>query len=63
MKFFVDDCMDAVLDDTQLSDNVMLRYSFVCHDDVINLGFLCGDGDWPSWAGVIFQTPGCILVY
>ena len=33
MKF-----MDAVLGDTQLSGNVMLRYSSVCHDDIINLG-------------------------
>ena len=58
MKFVVDDCIDAILGDTQLSGNVMLRYSSVCHDDVMNLGngLLFGDGDWPSptWFG--FQT-------
>ena len=50
MKFVVDDCMGAVLGDTQLRGNVMLRYSSVCHDDVINRGngHLCGTGDWPS---------------
>ena len=34
--FVVDDCMDVVLRDTQLGDNVILRYSSVCHDHVIN---------------------------
>ena len=54
MKFIVDDCMG----DTQLSGDVILRYSSVCHDDVMNLGndFLCDDGVWPSPTGVIFQT-------
>ena len=33
----VDDCMDAVLGDTHLSGNVMLPYSYVCHDDVMNV--------------------------
>ena len=58
MKFIVDDCMDAVLGDTQLSGNVMLRYSSVCHDDVTDLGngLLCGDCHWPSRMGVVFQT-------
>ena len=53
MKFIVDDCMDAVLGDTKLSGNVMLRYSSVCHDDVTNLsyGLLCDDGEWPSQTG------------
>ena len=50
MKFVVGDYMDAVLGETQFNGNVMLRYSFVCHDAVMNLGspLLCGDGDWPS---------------
>ena len=50
MKFVVDDCMDAVLGNTSLSGNVMLRYSSVCHDDVMNIGngLLCGDSDLPS---------------
>ena len=50
MKFVVDDCVDEVLGDTQLSGNVILRYSSVCHDDVMDFGngVLCGDGDWPS---------------
>ena len=58
MKFVVDDFTDVVLRDTQLSGNVMLRYSSVCHEDVMNLGngLLCGDGDWPSRTGVVFQT-------
>ena len=58
MKFVVDACMDVVLGDTQLSHNVMLHYSSVCHDDVINLGngLLCGDDDRPSVTGVVFQT-------
>ena len=58
MKFVVDDCMDAVLGDTQLSGNVTLHYSSVCHDDVMNLGngLLCGYGDWPSRMEVVFQT-------
>ena len=58
MKFVVDDCMDAVLGDTQLSGNVMLRYSSVCHDDVMNLGndVLCDDTDWPYRTGIVFQT-------
>ena len=58
MKFVVDDCMDAILEDTQLSGNVMLRYSSVCPDDVMNLGndLMCGDGDWPSLMGIVFQT-------
>ena len=49
MKFVADDCMDAVLKDTQPSGNVMFRYSSVCHDDVMHLGNcqLCGDADWP----------------
>ena len=38
MKFVVDDCMDAFLGDTQLNGNATLRYSSVCHDDVMNLG-------------------------
>ena len=52
-KFVVDDYMEEVLEDTQLSGNVIL-----CHDDVMNhgKGFLCGDSDWPSLTGVIFQT-------
>ena len=56
--FVVDDCMDVVLGDTQLSGSVILRYSSVCHDDVMNRGngLLCGDGDWPSQMGVVFQT-------
>ena len=56
--FVVDDCMDAVLGDIQQSDNIMLCYSSVCHNDVMNLGssFLCGDGDWPFRTGVVFQT-------
>ena len=48
LKFVVDDCMDALLRDAQLSDNVTLRYSSVCHDvDVMTLGngLMCGDGD------------------
>ena len=58
MKFVVDDCMDVVLGDTQLSGNVMFRFSSVCHDDVMNLGngLLCGDGDWLSPTGIVFQT-------
>ena len=53
MKFVVDDCMDAVLGDTQLRGNVILHYSSVCHVHVVNLGngLLCGDGDWPSLGG------------
>ena len=57
MKFVV----DVVLGDTQLNGNVILRYSSVYHDDVMNLGngLLCGDGDWLSPTGVVFQTiPG-----
>ena len=59
MKFVVDDCMDAFLGETQLSGIVMLRYSSVYYDDVMNLGegLLCGDNDWPSRTGVVFQTP------
>ena len=47
MKFVVDDHMDAVLGDTQLSGIVMLCYSSVCHDDVMNIGngLLSGDSD------------------
>ena len=66
MKFVVDDCMGAwvhgcmgaVPGDTQLSGSVILHYSSVCHDDVMNLGngFLCSDSDWPSPTGVVFQT-------
>ena len=58
MKFVVDDCMDAVLGDAQLSDNIILRYSSVCYGDVMNLGngLLCGDCDWPSRTVVVFQT-------
>ena len=58
MKFVVDDCMDAVLGDTQLIGNAILRYSSVCHGDVMNLGngLLCSDSDWPSLMGVVFQT-------
>ena len=62
MNFFMDDCMDdcmdVVLGDTQVNGDVMLHYLFVCHDDVINLGygFLCGDVEWPSRTGVLFQT-------
>ena len=54
----MDDCMEAVVGHTQLSGNVILSYSSVCLDDVMNLGngLLCGDGDWPSPSGVIFQT-------
>ena len=50
--------MEVVIGDTQLSGNVMLHYSSVCHDDVMNLGngLLYGDGDWPSRTGVVFQT-------
>ena len=36
-EFVVDDRMDAFLGDTQLSGNVIIRYSSVCHDDVMNL--------------------------
>ena len=56
MKFDVVDCMNAVLGDTQLSGSVMLRYSSVCYDDVMNRGnaLLCGEGDWPSRTGVLF---------
>ena len=58
MNIVVDDCMDAVLRDTQLSGNVILRYSSLCHDDVMNLdnGLLRGNGDWPSQTEVVFQT-------
>ena len=62
MKNVVDDCMDAVLGDTQLRGNVILCYSSVCHVHVVNLGngLLCGDGGWPSLGGgggdVVFQT-------
>ena len=57
MKFVVDVCMDAVLGDIQLSGNVTVCYSSVCHDDVMNLGngLVCGYGDWPSRTGVVFQ--------
>ena len=54
MKFIVDTYMDAFLGDAQLSDSVMLHYSSVCHDDVMNLGN--GDSDWPFPTGVVFQT-------
>ena len=41
--------MDAVLGDTQLSGNVMFRYSSVCYDDVMNHGDgLCGGSEWSS---------------
>ena len=58
MKFVVDDCMNAVLGYTKLSGNVILCYSSVCHDVVMNLdnGLLCGDDDWPSLTAVVFQT-------
>ena len=59
MKFIVDACMNTVLGDTQLSgDEMLLHYSSVCHDDVMNLGngLQCDDSDWPSRTGVIFQT-------
>ena len=55
----MDDCIGAVLEDTQtLSGNVVLRYSSVCHDGVMNLGngLMCGDDDWPTWTWVVFQT-------
>ena len=57
MKFVVDDCMDAVLEDTLLIGNVILCYSSVCHDNVMNLGndILYGDGDAFS-DGVVIQT-------
>ena len=53
MKFVVDDCIDEIQGDTQLSGNVTLHYSSVCHDDVMNLGngLLCGDGDSHSLTG------------
>ena len=43
--------------DTLLSATVMLQYSSVCHDDVMNLGnrLLFGDGGWPQ-TGLVFQT-------
>ena len=49
MKFVADNCMDAVLGDTQLGDNVIFLHLSVCHDDVMNIGngHLCGDSDWP----------------
>ena len=58
MKFVVDDNMDEVLGSTQHNGCVILSYSSVCHDDVMNLGngLLCGDGYWHSLTGVIFQT-------
>ena len=50
--------MDEVLGDKKLRGNVMLNYLSLCHDDATNLGngLLCGDRDWPSPMGVIFQT-------
>ena len=58
MKCVVDDCIYAVLGHTQLSGNLILRYSSVCHDDIMHIdsGTLCGEGDWSSPTGVIFQT-------
>ena len=58
MNFIVDDCMAVVLGDTQLSGNVIFRYTSVCHDGVMYLGngLLCDDRDWPSPTGVVFQT-------
>ena len=54
MKFVVDDCMNVFLGDTHLSGIVILRYSSVCHGDVMNRGngLLCGDGDRPSPTGI-----------
>ena len=56
MEFVLDDWMDAVLGDTQLSGNVMLHYLSVYHDDVMNcgIGTLCGEVDRPPWMGVVF---------
>ena len=58
MTFVVDDCMDVVLGDAQLSYNVIPRYSSVCHDNVMNLvnGLMCGDCGWSSSTGVVFLT-------
>ena len=46
MTFVEGDCIDAVLGDTELHGSVILRYSSVCIDDVMNFGngLLCGDG-------------------
>ena len=46
MTFVADDCMVAVLGDTQIIGNVMFNYWSLCHDDVMNLGkgLQCGDG-------------------
>ena len=60
MQLFVDDCMKAVLGETQFSGSVILCYS-VCHDDVMK--HLCGDTDWPPPMGVVFQTIPAMFKY
>ena len=61
MKYIVNDCMDAIKSDTKLIGSVMLLYSSICHDDVMNLGngHLCGDGDLPFQTGGRFPEYPC----
>ena len=54
MKLVADDCMDAVLNDTQPSGNVTFRYSSVMH---LGNCQLCGDADWPLGWGRLSDYP------
>lgn len=59
LESVVDNSTGMFLGDTQLCGNVVLSYSLIYKDHITDLvnGFLCGDSDWSSRTGVIFQAP------